>query len=202
MSKDGRINFILTTDERDKLKSLAIKNNMTISKYMREMVIYNIMNEDNTNTTYIPEKEKSISNERNKRLEIRLTEEEYNIIKDKAGKKSLSEYIRSAALKGNKTIKVEVYDDDIVDLERKVQPQIDRLFNIIKALKLQKLLHDAQYNKLEELIQGIYDNLKYTAKTVTKNRTALKNRELKQLDKRCKKAMSDNADNLAVFEMD
>ena len=201
MSKDGRINFILTTDERDKLKSLAIKNNMTISKYMREMVIYNIMNEDNINTTYIPETNIT-DTKRTKEIHMLLSEEEYNIIKDKAGKKSLSEYIRSAALKGNKTIKVEVYDDDIVDLERKVQPQIDRLFNIIKALKLQKLLHDAQYNKLEELIQGIYDNLKYTAKTVTKNRTALKNRELKQLDKRCKKAMSDNADNLAVFEMD
>ena len=130
MSKDGRINFILTTDERDKLKSLAIKNNMTISKYMREMVIYNIMNEDNINTTYIPETNIT-DTKRTKEIHMLLSEEEYNIIKDKAGKKTLSEYIRSAALKGNKTIKVEVYDDDIVDLERKVQPQIDRLFNII-----------------------------------------------------------------------
>lgn len=184
------------------LQNLAIKNNMSISKYINSLIRPILIRE--YYDEYIPDNK--IINEKvstkTKHINIKLSEEEYNIIKNKAGKKSLSEYIRSAALKGNKTIKVEVYDDDIVDLERKVQPQIDRLFNIIKALKLQKLLHDAQYNKLEELIQGIYDNLKYTAKTVTKNRTALKNRELKQLDKRCKKAMSDNADNLAVFEMD
>lgn len=200
MSKDGRINFVLTNSEKEKLQSLAIQNNMTISKYMRDMVLPIILDKENNTNFNIDISDKSII-KRNKRIEIRFSDEEYNIIKEKAGNKSLSEYIRSVALKGNKTIKVDVYDDDIVNLENKLQPQIDKLFNVIKALKLQNVLHDTQYKKIEGLIQSIYDDLKYTAKSVRKNRTTLKAMQLKALDRRCKKAMQENIDSPAVFEM-
>lgn len=187
----------VTPGEKRQIEMLARQHNMSASAFVKSYLspILRINPEVDAPYDYEPE-------ERDLRVEIRVSENEMKTIKEKAGAKSVASYVRNTALNGSKTLRIEVYDDDIVDLMHRVQPQIDTLFGVVKALQLQKQLQPAQYTRLEELLYGISKDIRNVVSNVRKNRNSIRQTRLRELRRRCNAAIKSETDSLACFESD
>lgn len=187
----------LTQDEKNKIEKLAKQNQMSTSAFVKSQLSSLLSDEP------IPDAPFNYKAEgRDVRIEIRVSEREIETIKAKAGARTIAAYVRDAALNGSKIIKVEVYDDDIVDLEHRIQPQIDRIFGIAKALQMQSQLKEAQYLQLENLLSSILKDIRGTVSNVRKNRNSIRQTRLRELRRRCNDAIKNNSDSLASFSED
>lgn len=187
----------LTQDEKNKIEKLAKQNQMSTSAFVKSQLSSLLSDEPIPDAPFNYEAEG-----RNVRIEIRVSEREIETIKAKAGARTIAAYVRDAALNGSKIIKVEVYDDDIVDLEHRIQPQIDRIFGIAKALQMQSQLKEAQYLQLENLLSSILKDIRGTVSNVRKNRNSIRQTRLRELRRRCNDAIKNNSDSLASFSED
>lgn len=188
----------MTQDEKEKIDKLAEQNHMSTSSFVKAQ-LSSILDatEPDISAPYEYEAES-----RNHVLRVPVSQRELDTIKNKAGARTIAAYVRDAALNGSKILRVEVYDDDIVDLEHRIQPQIDHIFGVVKALQLQSKLHDAQYNRLESLLNDISKNIRGTASGVRKNRNSIRQTRLRELRRRCNDAVRNNTDSLASFAED
>lgn len=188
----------MTKDEKDKIEKLARQHRMSTSAFVKSQ-LSSILTDDEP----IPDAPFNYEAEgRDIRIEIRVSERELETIKAKAGARTIAAYVRDAALNGSKILKVEVYDDDIVDLEHRIQPQIDRIFGIAKALQMQSQLKEAQYLQLENLLSSILKDIRGTVSNVRKNRNSIRQTRLRELRRRCNDAIKNNSDSLASFSED
>lgn len=187
----------MTQDEKNKIEKLAKQNQMSTSAFVKSQLSSLLSDEPIPDAPFNYEAEG-----RDVRIEIRVSEREMETIKAKAGARTIAAYVRDAALNGSKIIKVEVYDDDIVDLEHRIQPQIDRIFGIAKALQMQSQLKEAQYLQLENLLSSISKDIRSTVMNVRKNRNSIRQTRLRELRRRCNDAIKNNSDSLASFSED
>lgn len=187
----------MTQDEKDKIENLARQHKMSTSAFVKSQLTSLLSDEPAPSVPFNYEAEG-----RDIRIEIRVSEREMETIKAKAGARTIAAYVRDAALNGSKIIKVEVYDDDIVELIHRVQPRIDSIFGVIKALQMQNRLHDAQYARLEGLLNDIAKDIRGTVSSVRKNRNSIRQTRLRELRRRCNDAIKNNTDSLASFAAD
>ena len=191
------IKINVTQDEKDKLEKMAQQQHMSTSAFVKNQLSSLLSDEPMPDVPFDYEAES-----RNVRVEIRVSEREMNIIKSKAGAKTIAAYVRDAALNGSKVIKVEVYDDDISELIGSIQPRIDRIYGVIDALRHQNQLHDTQYARLEGLLNDISKDIRGTVSLVRKNRNSIRQTRLRELRKRCDNAIRTETNSLASFDAD
>lgn len=188
----------MTQDEKDKIENLARQHKMSTSAFVKSQLSSILAaDEPAASAPFNYEAEG-----RDIRIEIRVSEREMETIKANAGVRTIAAYVRDAALNGSKIIKVEVYDDDIVELIHRVQPRIDSIFGVVKALQMQQQLHDNQYARLESLLNEISKDIRGTVSSVRKNRNSIRQTRLRELRRRCNDAIKNNTDSLASFAAD
>lgn len=187
----------MTQDEKSKIEKLAKQHQMSTSAFVKSQLSSLLQNEEIVSAPYEYEAEG-----RNHVIRVPVSPRELETIKAKAGARTIAAYVRDAALNGSKILKVEVYDDDIVDLEHRIQPQIDRIFGIAKALQMQSQLKEAQYLQLEILLSSILKDIRGTVSNVRKNRNSIRQTRLRELRRRCNDAIKNNSDSLASFSED
>ena len=180
--------------EKDRLNDLARQNQMSTSAFVKsqlEDVMHDVEPVD-VPYSYEPSFRDHI-------MRIPVSPKEFATIKEKAGSKTIAAYVRDAALNGSKVLKVEVYDDDIMDLIHIIQPQIETLFHVITALQLQHQLQPAQYNRMESLLENISDDIRKAVSYTRKNRNSIRQTRLRELRKRCDTTIKTERDSLASF---
>ena len=182
------IRMNLSQEEKDKFIQMAKEKNMSASEFAYENLKHIFTDEEEFSLMQKADKAPQA-----KKISVGLTENEYNTIKEKAGSKPITKYIRESALNGSKVINITVEDDDVKDLLNRIQPLIHSFTGVVKALKVQKQLHEVQANRMEELISSIEKELKEISREIMKNRNSIKNTRLRELRKRTNKAIkSDN----------
>lgn len=194
-------NFIgirVTPAEREKLEQLASANGIALSQYIKSQLNLDAEEPEAFSVTI----QASENEKRECPYLIRLTPSEANKIETEAAMQQIpaSALIRKKALSAKNIIHIDVYDNDIVDLEHRIQPKIDSFSGVVEALRMQSMLHDVQANKMEALLQGIYDELRYIAKRVRTNRSRLKEQRARLLQARIDQAIITNTDSKAVFD--
>lgn len=187
----------MTQNEKDKIENLAQQHKMSTSAFVKSQLTSLLSDEQTPSAPFEYEAEG-----RDIRIEIRVSEREMETIKANAGARTIAAYVRDAALNGSKIIKVEVYDDDIVELIHRIQPRIDSIFGVVKALQMQQQLHDNQYARLEGLLNDISKDIRGTVSNVRKNRNSIRQTRLRELRRRCNDAIRNNTDSLASFAAD
>lgn len=186
----------VTQEEKDRIDELARKSNISSSAFVKRQIATFLQEDiDVIDTPY----EYEVAG-RNHVVRVPVSQNELEIIKEKAGNRTIAAYMRDVGLNGSKVLRIEVYDDDIVDLMHRIQPQIDSIFGIVRALKIQKRLNDAQYLRLENLLESIASDIRGTVSIVRKNRTSIRQTRLRELRRRCKASIETGKDSLAVFE--
>ena len=156
----------VTSDEKKLIEQEAKKRGLNISSYIKSVSIPDEKEDDNFSIA------KPLSgNNKEKRVEIRLTSDEYELIKNEACEKgiSMSKYIRKKTLSEKTSIYIDVYDDDIAELSKTVNPKLDRILGILKALSMQSQLHENQYNKMKSILNELSENVDYLLKQYRKN---------------------------------
>ena len=185
----------MTQDEKDEIDKLAKQHGLSTSSFVKSQLTYLLSADEST--TDVPFDYDMGS--RDLRISVHVSEREFATIKEKAGAKTIAAYVRDAALNGSKVLKVEVYDDDIMDLIHIIQPQIETLFHVITALQLQHQLQPAQYNRMESLLENISDDIRKIVSYTHKNRNSIRQTRLRELRKRCDTAIKTEKDSLASF---
>jgi len=188
----------VSQDEKDWIEELAKLHGMSASAFAKDKLFFTLHGKENETNTKFNYKAES----RNVRIETRVSEREMETIKENAGTKTVAQYVRDTALNGSKVINIEVYDDDITDLIQRIQPKVDRILGITKALQMQNKLHDNQYIHLEELLNSIYKDLRSTVSAVRKDRNSIRQTRLRELRRRCNTAIKTGNDSLAHFVED
>lgn len=183
--------------EKNIIEELARQQNLSTSAFVKKQLEQFLTTEETVNVSH-----EYLADCKNHIVKVPVSEYELLTIKNNAGAKTVAAYVRDAALNGTKVIRVEVYDDDIVDLMHRTQPQLTRIFNIVNALQVQNKLQDSQYQKLEEILTSISKDIRNTASYVRKNRTSIRQTRLRELRKRCNAAVKTNTDSLAQFDED
>lgn len=186
----------LTSEEKQKIDTLARQNNLSTSAFVKNQLA-SVLNTDVADIICEQPLQK-----RDIKIGVMLSKQELEIIKQKAGHKPLSAYIRNAALNGSKVIKIDVYDDDVTELIHDIQPQIISIYNVISALHIQNRLHDSQYKQLESLLTDILKSIRNTSSLIINNRISLRNTRLRELRRRCNNAVKTETDSLANFDND
>lgn len=183
--------------EKSQIEDLARQHQMSASAFVKSQLEPILHDKDDVSAPYEYE-----AGDRDHCIKVPVSQRELTTIKEKAGARTIAAYMRNTALNGSKTLRVEVYDDDIVDLMHRVQPQIDTLFGVVKALQLQKQLQPAQYTRLEELLYSISKDIRNVVSNVRKNRNSIRQTRLRELRRRCTAAIKSETDSLACFESD
>ena len=183
--------------EKSQIEDLARQHQMSASAFVKSQLEPILHDKDDVSAAYEYE-----AGDRDHCIKVPVSQRELTTIKEKAGTRTIAAYMRNTALNGSKTLRIEVYDDDIVDLMHRVQPQIDTLFGVVKALQLQKQLQPAQYTRLEELLYGISKDIRNVVSDVRKNRNSIRQTRLRELRRRCTAAIKSETDSLACFESD
>ena len=173
----------LTAEEKQKIDTLARQNNLSTSAFVKNQLA-SVLNTDTADVMFEQPLQK-----RDHRITVLLSQQELDTIKQKAGHKTISSYIRNSALNGSKVIKIDVYDDDVTELIHDIQPQISAIYNILSALHVQNKLHDSQYKQLENLLVDILKDIRSTASLIINNRTSLRNTRLRELRRKCNNAI-------------
>lgn len=186
----------LTSEEKQKIDTLARQNNLSTSAFVKNQLA-SVLNTDVADIICEQPLQK-----RDIRIGVMLSKQELDTIKQKACHKPLSAYFRTSALNGSKVIKIDVYDDDVTELIHNIQPQIISIYNVISALHIQNRLHDSQYKQLESLLTDILKNIRNTSSLIINNRTSLRNTRLRELRRRCNNAVKTETDSLANFDND
>lgn len=186
----------LTSEEKQKIDTLARQNNLSTSAFVKNQLA-SVLNTDVADIICEQPLQK-----RDIRISVMLSKQELDTIKQKAGHKPLSSYIRTSALNGSKVIKIDVYDDDVTELIHNIQPEIISIYNVISALHIQNRLHDSQYKQLESLLTDILKSIRNTSSLIINNRTSLRNTRLRELRRRCNNAVKTETDSLANFDND
>lgn len=183
--------------EKSQIEDLARQHQMSTSAFVKSQLEPILHDKDDVSAPYEYE-----AGDRDHCIKVPVSQRELTTIKEKAGARTLAAYMRDTALNGSKTIRVEVYDDDIVDLIHRIQPQIDTIFGVVKALQLQKQLQPVQYMRLEGLLNDISKDIRSMVSNVRKNRTSIRQTRLRELRRRCNTAIKTETDSLACFESD
>ena len=198
MREYSPLNIRLTIEERAIVDALAKQEGMTSSAYIKSKIELDKIKGQEEISTF-PE---VIKESKNKTIAINVTQSEYEELQKEAEENhtKVGTLCRLKALTTKNIIKVEIYDADIVDLQHRIQPKIDSIYGVIKALAVQKVLHETQYQKLEELLQGIYNDFRFTTKKIRQNRNSIRQTRLRELRKRCDKAITTKTDSLAKLD--
>lgn len=185
----------MTQAEKDRISDLAKQNHRSVSAFVKDQIAPLLRAEEFADVPYSYE-----ADDRKHVMRVPVSQKEFATIRAKAGDQTIAAYVRDTALSGKKTIRVEVYDDDIVDLMHRVQPQIDAIFGIAKALQLQKQLQPAQFARLDALLSDIQRDIRSVTADVRENRSSIRQTRLRELRRRCDYAMKTQSDSLACFE--
>lgn len=185
MNKYPYIKVNVNDTEKARIEEAAKKAGMPVSSFIREQIAFAMEGNDDT---YQPPFE-TIKEPRENNIRIRLSDRELEAIKEKAGDFTVTDYLRRVGVNGTKVISVDVYDDDIVDLEHRLQGEIDHISGIVTALQVQRQLHDNQYEKLEMHLDNIYKELRAVARQKRKERNSIRQTRVRELRKRCDNAI-------------
>lgn len=132
--------------------------------------------------------------ERNNEIHVNLSDAELQAIQQFTKGQTYSSYLRRIGTNGPRVIHVDVYDEDIVDLEHRITPKIESMFGVIYALKMQKQLHDNQFERIEKLLTEILAELRKVIRSTRKEREALRKSRIRELRKRCDYAIKNETD--------
>ena len=186
----------MTDKERASLDALAKTEGLKTSTYARKVLGLDGLSSLTDNDLASPPIENASGMSRDRKVSVFFSEDEFNRLKDEVDKNSttISNLIRQKTLTKKTIVSVDVYDEDIVDLENRIQPQLDRLLNIIKAFKVQKVIHDSQFNQIKSILTDIYNEIRFLARKTFKDRRSIRQAAIRELNKKCDRAAKKKVD--------
>ena len=200
MAKDYVITGIrLTTDERSILEQKASELGVSLSKYIKQQLDLDTLKALNE---FSVEDVPSENELRTNTYTIRLTDTEKEQIEKEAELNNVppSVLIRNKALSAKKIIKIDVFDDDVKDLEFRIVPKMNIILGNMKALSMQTKLHDVQIEKMMSILTEINSDFKFIVNRIRTNRNKLKVQRTKELAKRVDNAIATETNSLATFK--
>ena len=186
----------MTDKERASLDALAKTEGLKTSTYARKVLGLDELSSLTDNDLASPPIENASGMSRDRKVSVFFSEDEFNRLKNEVDKNSttISNLIRQKTLTEKTIVSVDVYDEDIVDLENRIQPQLDRLLNIIKAFKVQKVIHDSQFNQIKSILTDIYNEIRFLARKTFKDRRSIRQTAIRELNKKCDRAAKKKVD--------
>lgn len=121
-------------------------------------------------------------------IQFRVTEKELAQIKENAGDRSLSDYLRTLALSGSHPVVFEICTDDLDELGYIVSDKLDRFETYVRILGREEKLSEGELERMETLLEDIRDEFHATVSTVLKTRVSVRNAVLREFRKLYKEA--------------
>ena len=156
------VKVYMSETEKEILSSLALSFGLSLSQYVKHE-LGDIRPED------ISIENNNSSSKRTISIRIRVTPEEYDLIKNKAAERPLSSYGRKMMLTGGHPVRISIYTDDITAFDLEVSEKLQHFQNVIDALAYRSVLQEQESEKLLSLLSEIRDDMKKMTHYVKNN---------------------------------